>query len=90
MNTKKPTSVKESFSQYHIDTDSLMLQKKAATEQGLMLMLFSSVIFALGFSLSLFGRASIEPVASAPVHQPTPLERDIRAMVAGYPIAAMS
>lgn len=90
---KKQPLIQKGFARYLANKerrDRLALQERIVSEQGMMLALLSSVVFLLGFSLSLLGHIPEEQIVMPPVHQKTALERDIESLVKGYPIEDMS
>ncbi|MGB5019078.1 MAG: hypothetical protein WBO66_05105 [Candidatus Moraniibacteriota bacterium] len=93
MKKKKSQLIQKGFARYLANRDRanrLILERKIANEQGLMLVLLSAVVFLVGFSFTLLGHIPEELIASPPVHHATALEREIDHMVVGYPIERMS
>lgn len=87
---KKSQFIKKGFSRYPLRTDVLVLQEQAVVEQGLMLALLSSVVFMVGFSVTLLSQTQVAEVDVPKPIVPTALEEDIRSMVDGYPMEVMS
>ena len=93
MKRKKQPLIQKGFARYLANKerrDALALQERIVREQGLMLAFLSSVVFLIGFSVTLVGRIPEETIVIPTVHQKTVLEEDITSLVKGYPIEAMS
>ncbi len=92
MNQKKSKYIEKNLLKNLSENDRkayLDLQDKVAAEQGMMLMLLSSVMFLIGFAFTLIGQTQFDRVALPVPPPPTALEQDVRSMVGGYPIERM-
>lgn len=93
MNKKRSQLIQKGFARYLTNKERegrLALQERIVREQGLMLAFLSSVVFLIGFSVTLVGHIPEEAIVVPTVHRKTALEEDIVSLVKGYPIESMS